>query len=253
MVTATSFWKRVGGAFRANGNGHHAHNEPEFPEEPAPITPPPSNGNGLLNNGRGARAGFWDWFRRGTGLEDARIQRERMNGVLDELHDQLRRHDHRSATVTAAIDRVADTLDRLACGQQTNNEHMLELTDLAQRAETRGAHLSATIEEMPASMQAQAEAIRSVATQMRHTHQSDQALTQTLHHLGQTVESLRLASTMQLDTMQRRHDTDVQQAEALRTLLREQQQRFLFVTLAAVVSMGAISAGLVTLAYLLGA
>jgi hypothetical protein len=106
----------------------------------------------------------------------------------------------------------------------------------------------ATVLELPASLQAQAEAVRLVARRMEVSQSADAQLVGSLQQFARAVEDLRSSGAAQTQTIEEIAGTSARQHDTLRTALREQNRRLLLVcgvttglTLAAMLAAVAIA------------
>lgn len=238
MPSGISFWKRVGSALRANfnrsdGNGKTAS---------AAIEPTgPSGGNGRdAGNGASSVASLLPWTRRQRSIEQLREGYERVLELMDAMHGHFEKQDRRAEELTAGVDRIGGTLVQLADAQRAQGECIASIAARVNDAAKYSASLSTMLLEMPASLQAQTEAIRMVAREMEATRAAD---AQFLQHFSQATDALHDAGTAQVETLQRLHDAGQHQKDALQLFVRSQTRLLLTITIiVAVLGLGAVGA-----------
>jgi hypothetical protein len=233
MSSGLTFWKRVGNAFRAeqaaprNGNGgKHTIASVEH-ESPTAA----------------AGASVFPWVRRRQEIRQIDERYQRVLELMDALRAHFEAQDRRAAELTAGIDRVGGTLERLADVQRGQAEGLTRLAERVDVAAKYGGDLAALMVEMPASVQAQAEAMRAVARQMEATRSADGQLTDSLRQFSRATDSLHESGRAQVEALQRLDSTSKFQEENLRGYVHS-QTRLLFVitVIVAVLGLGLIAA-----------
>jgi methyl-accepting chemotaxis protein len=163
--------------------------------------------------------------------------------LMDAMRDHFETQDLRAAEVTAGIERVGGTLEQLAGSQRTQSEGITSIATRVDDAVRRSTGLATMLAEMPASFQAQAEAVHAVARQMEAARAADAELTISLQRFSQAADSLRDAGTAQVDSLQRLHETSRGQKESLQAFVRQQTRLLLIITvIVAVLGLGAVAA-----------
>ncbi|MFQ5806279.1 MAG: hypothetical protein ACE5I3_07510 [Phycisphaerae bacterium] len=244
MSSGISFWKRVGSAFRAradrnDGNGYGAALAVE------PADPARENG-GDTESGTSSVSSLLPWVRRGKSLRQLDERYQRVLELMDAIRVHFEKQDRRAAELTAGVDRVGRTLEQLAGMQRAQSECVASVAARVNDAAKYSAGLSTVLLEMPASLQAQAEAVRAVARQMEAARAADGQLVSSLRQFSQAADSLRDAGTVQVETLQRLHDAGEHQKESLQTFVRQQTRLLLIITIiVAVLGLGAVAASVV--------
>lgn len=244
MSAEISFWKRVGNVFRANGrdaiySGGNG-NKPALCVEAVG----PERGNGRdTDHGGSPASSLLPWVRRQRSLEQLREGYQRVLELMDAMCVHFERQDRRAEELTASIDRVGGTLEQLANAQRSQSERVVSIASRVDEAAKYSAGLSATLLEMPASLQAQAESVRAVARQMEAARDADAQVVSSLHQVGQAVDSLRDAGDVQVQTLQRLRDSGARQEESLQAFVRKQSHLLLITAIiVTVLGLGAVAA-----------
>jgi hypothetical protein len=238
MSSGISLWKRLGGAFRANadsddGNGNGA----ALAVEPAD----PVRDNGRRSARRASS--LLPWVRRGRSLKQLDERYQRVLELMDAMRVHFEGQDRRAEELTAGVSRVGCTLEQLADTQRAQGECVASIATRVNDAARHSASLSTMLLEMPASFQAQAEAVRAVARQMEATRAVDAQLVSSVQQFGQAANSLRTASTVQVEALQRLHDGGTRQEESLQAFVRQQTRLLVVLTIiVAVLGLGAVAA-----------
>lgn len=241
MSSGISLWKRFGSAFRANvnrGDGNEA--DPAATIEPA--EPARENvrdrGNGPLSV-----SSLLPWVRRNRSLRQLDERYQRVVELMDALRDHFERQDRRAAELAAGVDRLGGTLDQLVGTQRVQSECVASIAARVDDAARHSAGLATMLREMPASIQAQAEAVRAVARQMETSRATDEQLLGSLRQFSRAADSLCHSGTAQVETLQRLHDTGKHQEESLRAFVRSQTRLLVIITIiVAVLGLGAVAA-----------
>jgi hypothetical protein len=185
-------------------------------------------------------------------LHDRRDAQARVLELMDAMQRHFDRQDGRSQQLTESVDRVATILESLAETQRNQGD---TIRTLAMQAEVAGRHHAAvaeTMQQMPASLLAQAEALRTVARRIEMGQESEGQLVHSLQRFGGAVDSLRAAGLAQVETLQNLHAAERAQKDALTALIRDQGRRFLVLMIvASVMAFGALGALTYTLAFVM--
>ena len=225
MSTSSTFWKRVGSAFRINSDGG-------LTPDSTPtimITRDPRSPNRLNGEDNGG-SGFFPWQkRRRREAAEMRDRQTRFMELLDALKTHFEAQDRRGEQLNNSLASVASTLETIASSQQTQTRSISTIAQHSENAARHAAALLATTVELPASLQAQAEAVRSVARRLEAGQATDAQLVFSLQHFGQAVDSLHQAGSLQVETLQRLHQTDERHHEQFRALIRSQNRRVYWV------------------------
>ncbi|MBU0616104.1 MAG: hypothetical protein KKI02_00135 [Planctomycetes bacterium] len=200
--------------------------------------PKPTNGD--------SRPSWLPWVRRRSAIERLDERYQRVLELIDAMRDHFEAQDCRAAEVTAGLERMGGTLDRLADTQQVQCEGIASIATRVNDAARSSAGLATMLAEMPASLQAQAQAVHAVARQMEATRAADAELTSSLQQFSHAADSLRDAGTAQVVSLQRLHETSRGQKESLQVFVRQQSRLLLIITIVVMVlglgSIGALAA-----------
>lgn len=247
MSTTSTFWKRVGSAFRINSDGG-------LTPDSTPtilITRDPRSPNRLDgDDDASAFSGFFPWQkRRRKEAAELRDRQSRFMELLVALKTHFEAQDRRGEQLNSSLESVAGTLEVIATAQQAQTKSMSTIAQHAESASRHAGALLATTVELPAALQAQAEAVRSVARRLEAGQATDVQLVSSLQHFGHAVDSLHQAGTLQVETLQRLHHADEQHHEQFRALIRAQNRRVYWIcgliTAAFALSTAALIAALI--------
>lgn len=254
MSHAISFWKRLSHMVRGNGHaaaaraGLHASDglngaAAEEHEHPAGDGPQQAGHDG---NGHALASARRGWLTRSG-------DHERVMQLVDAMHAHFERQDRRSEELAVSVDRVASTLSRLAEAQQVQSDHLSSMVGHVCQTREHAAALAASLREMPASIQSQAELARLVGRHMESAGRTNGQLVDSLQRFGQAAETLRDSGAAQFETMQRLHASDQEQRQTLVTFIHVQNRRFLVgAVIAAALGIGTLITLVITLVTLLG-
>lgn len=186
-------------------------------------------------------------------LNEKRDAFTRVADLMDAMQKHFERQDARAQQLTQSVERVAGILEELADAQRGQGD---TLRSIAVQAEVAGRHNAAvaeTMQRMPESLLAQAEALRTVARRIEMGQESEGQMVHSLQRFGGAVDSLRAAGLAQVETLQNLHAAERAQRDALTVLVRDQGRRFLVLMIVAgVMSIGALAALGLTVAFLVG-
>jgi chromosome segregation ATPase len=238
MSSDTSFWKRLGNILRADGRNRNGNSGVQC------VTPTESvSGNGRERIDADSRSSLLPWVRRKKAIERLDERYQRMLELIDAMRGHFEAQDCRAAEVTAGLERVGGTLDRLADTQQAQCDGIASIVARVDDAARSSTGLTTMLAEMPASLQAQAEAVHAVARQMEATRAADAQLTGSLQRFGQAADSLGKSGAAQVESLQRLHETSADQKESLQVFVHQQTRLLLIITVSvAVLGLGAIGA-----------
>ncbi len=240
MSTATSIWQRVGSVFRTpdqplNGEGAALHIEPvRASANPGPDAAEPRS--------------LFPWRRR---TRDELQRREHVAKLMDTLAAHFEQQDQRSAEMTAAIRDLGQILQQLATTQGTQAQHVASIAEHADRLARRSGALETILGELPASVQAQAEAVRAVANELGASRAAGDRLRGALDRFGEAAEAWQRCGTEQTEAVGRMHETTTRQADTLQQFVAQQSRRLLTITVALGVVALAALAGLGTALFLI--
>ncbi len=184
---------------------------------------------------------------RTTPIEQLQNAYERIGQLMDAMQNHFGASDERARALGASVERVATSVERLADAQVSQGRF---IAAIAQHTETSARH-GATLIEMPASLQAQADALRSLARHMAAAHEQGAHLVQSLQSFGRAVEGLSESGSRQTQTLERLHESGLDQVETLRDFLGKQGQRFTWLIATVLLVSVAAIAGLGTLTFAL--
>jgi chromosome segregation ATPase len=182
-----------------------------------------------------SRPSLLPWVRRRQAIERLDERYQRVIELIDAMRGHFDAQDRRAAEVSAGLERMGGTLDRLADTQQAQCEGIASIATRVDDAARSSAGLVTMLAEMPASLQAQAEAVHAVARQMEATRAADAEMTVSLNQFGQAAESLRSAGTAQVESLQRLHVSSQGQKESLRAFVRQQRRLLMVITVVVIV------------------
>jgi hypothetical protein len=181
------------------------------------------------------------WVRRQKSLDRLDERYQRVLELLDLMRLHFERQDQRAVELAAGVERVGSTLEQLAGTQRTQGECLASIVGRVEDAARASKGLSSMLAEVPASLQAQAEAVRTVARQMEASRATDAELVGSLQQFSHAADSLRNAGTVQTETLQRLHDTGERQTASLQAFVRQQTRLLLLITgIVVVFGLGAI-------------
>lgn len=231
MAEQRTFWRRIGGMFRAEssepgdrGRGHAAVVDDPRQRDPADAAP--------LAHGESAAPTPW-WRRRQAKQAQAREMSLRMMELAGAMKQHFHQQDERAARLAAALERVGGTLQQLADVQGSQGEHLASMVTHAEHSSKHAAQMTETLGRLPDSLVAQAEAIRSVGRQLEVGQEADTQMMHSLQHFGRAVDTLSSSGTAQVEVLQQLTTAQRQQQEALSTLMRAQSRRQLMIMIIA--------------------
>jgi phage-related tail protein len=251
MSNQVSFWQRVGNIFRGgrtlrpsgNGNGQAG----EAVLEPQSLA---AAGEGVTETptATSSSPGLMRWGRREPTLVQVRDGYQRVLETMDALQEHFHRQDERTAQLGESVDRMVGILDQLAETGRNQQEHVRRIAENVSEAGQHTAAMSASLSQMPRSLQLQTEALKTVLRQMESSQQSDTQLMQSLERLSGAADALNASGAAQVQTLERLDSSDREQKQALTVLVREQGRRFLIIMgVAALLGLGALAALAVTM------
>lgn len=226
MSAGVSFLKRVSGAFksdggRGNGNGATLILESlELRAGDGAHAPHRSTGSSLLP---------WVRARHNRELADERYQS--VIELMVAMREHFERQDRHAGEMAEALAGVGATLKELA---ETQGKQCDQVTSIAARMSDAARHsegLFTMLSEMPASMQSQAEAVRTVAQHMESGRAADAELSGSLRQFSEAANALRGAGTAQAEALQRLHDDGRRRGDKLHGSLRRQSRLLLAITI----------------------
>lgn len=280
MATSTStFWNRIGSmlgfAPRANGGVHDPLDHgatgnvpsgvPELaidvegsvgaPSEVLPSGRAGVGSSGVIGVSRtgtesaGAlqvprSGGLLRWASRDPG-STKRDNPERLAALMDAMRAHFESQDRRSEQLTSAVERMAVNLEQLSTAQQAHGACIGSIAAHLETANRHACELRETLARVPSSIQAQAEALRSISRQLELSGEQDAQMALSLQRLGGVVDSLSQAGSAQVDVLQQLRVESDEQRQSLTMLVREQGRRFLIMMIVAgamvVAALGAMS------------
>ena len=238
MSSEVSFWKRVGSAFRAGGPLMACENSEVSPLAVAPAGDRPGGGNGWRSGGFRL-----PWVGRRQSLRQLDERYRQMLELADAIRDHFERQDERARELTAGVERLGCTLEQLAEAQRAESRCIASIAARMDEASRHTAGLSATLLELPAALQAQAEAVHAVARQMEASRASDLELVGSLQQFSRAADALRDSGAAQIDTLRGLHQAGEAQHECVAAFVRQQTRLLLIIALVVtVVGLGALCA-----------
>lgn len=247
MSAHASFWNRVGSFFRHSSDSFFdtasaaRNRENGAGRQPAPKPAPvalverpaePRPGTGLLRLMR----------------SPARDAYERMGELMDGVQRHFDAQDRRAEQLAHSVERVATMLAALAETQRAQEACIRAITTQVESSGKFAASVSEAVGRMPASFQAQGEALRSIARQLEVLQESDGQLVLSLQKFGTAADALHASGIAQVQTLKELHESGRQQHYQTTATLREQNRRFmlvLMVTAGALVGVAACVAGFI--------
>lgn len=257
MANQASFWTRVGSFFRSdvpsNGRGDQSLTNSAVASEVVPlgsVDGSRSQSESASHSGRLSRS-ILHWGRRDPLAR--RDGSERVSLLIDAMTEHFDKQDQRAEQLAQAVNRMAGILEQLPDVQRGHSDSMGHIASHLEMANRHACELRETLARVPSSIQAQAEAIRSVSKQLEASAASEAQVIESLHQLGQVTGTLGQAGTAQVDALQRIHAENSDQRAALTALVHQQGQRFLITMIVAgILVMGALGTMAVTLWMTLG-
>ncbi len=285
-ATHTSFWQRVGTMFRTptlgNGRKGAARKRPNISsddhraasiadagasdkeraarnghaggglDDSALGAAPPQHeestrtGNG---DGKSSEGGFLTTIRRRRPSSALIAERyERVGQLLGSLREYFEQQDRRSKELSDAVSRMADVLEQLPETQRSQGETMQAIAAHLQTGNRQASELRETLVRVPSAIQAQADAIQAVSRQLGVASNADSQLVGSLQRLSRVVNGLGISNREQIETLQRMHAESIEQRDAMASVIREQNRRYLVIVAGAgVVTLAAIGALLIVL------
>lgn len=220
MSATTGFWKRVGNLFRHDYLTPGARRETTAVILDDPPAASPHNGHAGAHDQRPLAARRLFWTR-------SRFTHERVLELMDAMQEHFRRQDLRAEALAASVDRVGEIIERLAESQRAQGESIAVIAAQVTSAGQQTARLAYTLSEVPTSLAAQAQVVRSIAQSLDAARETETQMVQSLQRFGLAVDSLRETGSAQVEALQRMHTSDLEQTDALKGFIREQNRRHL--------------------------
>ena len=226
MSAGISFFKRANGAMHrgggVNGAGTTLVLEPRGPESQTPENRGRNtNGSSLLP---------WVRLRRKRELAEERYQQ--VIELMDSMCAHFERQDERAGEMAAALSRVSGALERLSENEKKQADHVAAIASRMGDAARQTEGLMTMLSEMPASMQSQADAVRTVAEKMEASRAADAELSESLRNFSDATDALRGAGAAQTDALNRLHSDEKLRAERVERALARQNRLMLTITVA---------------------
>lgn len=259
MPNQSTLWSRLGGMFRGHGgDGRLARSGNGNGSEPGtrssasatgvaavgsiePAAEPPSESADSSFAPPRSMSSLLRWGRSNANAAQLRAGHQHIIELAGTIREHLAKQDSRAERLADSVERMAGAMQQLAETQQAQGRFVQTIAERAEKAGRHAAAISETLSRMPSSLQAQADALHSVARQMETGRDCNQKLTHSLDRFGQAVDALRSAGAAQVETLQRMHVDNREQKQSLADLLREQGRRFLIaIIVAAALGVGAI-------------
>ncbi len=247
-MSTTGFWKRIADTFRGSDSSVRTNGKNGAI---ALHLDRPANGNGHGDhNGARSDGGRLGWLG-GAGRSELREGYRRTLELMDAMRMHFERQDRRFEQLAAGVDRVAQTLERLEVTARIQGESLSGIAEQSEGANRHAATLAATLLELPASMQAQVDAVRTIARQMEVSSEVSGQLVHSLQRVSHAAETLRDTNATQLTSLQQAIAGEGKRHEALTGFIREQSRRLTVITIVAAAAGIIAIGGLVTMTVLL--
>ena len=239
MSNTSTFWKRVGSAFRLGNDGNLSSTATPTVLELRPL-------RGASMDSDQSSAGLFGWqSKRKREAAELRERQSRFMELLAAMRTHFEAQDRRSEKLESAIQSVAGTLDEISQSQKEQSQSLAVIAQHTDAAAKNAAAMLATTIELPASLQAQAEAVRTVAKRMESAQETDAELVGSLQNLGRALDELHRAGALQVETLQRLNMSDARNQDQFRALLKAQNRRIYWVCGVIVAAFALSTAGLI--------
>jgi len=238
MNSSFTIWKRIERILRGRGFDFGSLGLVFVPGRESRLEPLRFEAKGLTVKDRNtlssasppaaARSSWADWLpwsRRQATVTELREGYARMLDLLDAVKTHFDSQDRRASELTSAVNQVAGTLEQLAAAQKTHGESMATVARQVDGVSRAAGPLMTGLVELPASLQAQADAVRNVARRLEATHAGQGDIVAALDRFGQSGETLRQAGEAQVQTLARLSQGNQQLHEALTAAIRQQSRR----------------------------
>ncbi|MFN0137647.1 MAG: hypothetical protein ACKVS9_16200 [Phycisphaerae bacterium] len=227
MTSTPSFWKRVENFVRGrNGIDDFSVLTPVHFETARPANKN-GNGNGHVDRDlRGGSLSDWlPWPRKRASVNELREGYARMLELLDAVRGHFDSQDRRSAELNGSIQQIAGTLEQLAQHQRSQGSHIATMAGQIDAVGRASGPLIAGLIELPASLQSQADAVRSVAKRLETAHAEQAQVVDALSRFGDAGETLRQSGEAQVNALSRLHAGSQQLQDALTSAIKQQNRR----------------------------
>ncbi|MEW6249145.1 MAG: hypothetical protein AB1716_00735 [Planctomycetota bacterium] len=213
------FWQRVSRLFRS-GNSDHGGVTILAPPSPPAHDPHATRASGPA-----------PWWRPQARRAQTLAAATRLTEVAEALQDHFRRQDQRAAELSGALERVGGVLAQLAENQRAQGEYLRTIAEHTDAAARHAAAVTTTLARVPDALNAQADAIRTVARQFEIAQESDNQLMHSLQQFGRAVDTLGTSGNAQVEALQRLSGAQQRQHEAFGALVQEQHRRYLVIVI----------------------
>ncbi len=229
-----TFWQRVGDFFRPETTLNRLSSGGQLTDYSTDLVP--------LESETGSIPRSW-WSRRSNKSSNTRAAIAQMGDLAGSLNDHFRKQDKRAEELGRAVNRLAETLCNLAEAQRDQGEQVRFIAENAGESSRHQAALSESLSRVPASLTAQADAIRAMVRQMEIAQDADTHMFESMRRLSEAVNNLNSSATSQVETLRRINTAEREQKAALIALVRDQGRRFLIVTFtSAAIGLAALAA-----------
>lgn len=224
MTSTPSFWKRVENFVRGrSGADDFSVLPPVHFEVARPVS---KNRNASVDRDLGGSNGGWfSWGKKRPSVSELREGYARMLELLDAVRGHFDAQDRRSTELNGSIKQIAGTLEHLAHHQSTQGSHIASMSAQLDAVGRASGPLIAGLVELPASLQSQADAVRSVARRLEAAHAEQSQVVEALSRFGDAGETLRQTSEAQVNALARLHSGSQQLQDALTSAIRQQNRR----------------------------
>jgi chromosome segregation ATPase len=235
MSARTSvFFKRIEGLFHRNGkahrNGHdvatNGHGNGNGAGELTYVVHAPEKSASSAALAHNGSTGLFSWGRRERSMQQLREAYGRVVELMDSMQAHFSRQDQRSTELTRSVQSVATTIEHLARQQESQGQTLGRAVEHIGGVVKQFGPVSASLLDLPASLHMQADAIRSVATQLEISQEADTQLMHSLQRFGQAVDALRESGASQVVTLTRLNASQAGERDALKTFIAAQNRRF---------------------------
>ncbi len=242
MSAALTFWKRVEDLFRPRARLLNRNETGRIGYAGVSLDPPakPEAGNG---------SSLAPWSRWGGRHAELRENFLKVSESLDQLHERLQRGEQRDTEVGDTLRDIRASLESLTGQQARQHELMDQICTRLAEMESRGNRIATALQELPAALRAQADAVQAVGGQLEVSRETDASLRDSLNSFERAASEMRESGAVQLETLSRLQNAQEGSREELESALKRQNRRFLWVagisTVLSLAALGLLVANLV--------
>ncbi|HUU83770.1 MAG TPA: hypothetical protein VM243_09725 [Phycisphaerae bacterium] len=245
-------WTRIGHWVRNAGQGDWGQQALRLPpddvagpadHDPTAERPDSDNGAKLLQPLSRRR-------RREQTLETLQEGFAKLVALIDEIYQHLGRQDRRSEQIVEALTQLADTTARLPEAAQEQSRQLGTIAAQLEAGNDRARRWEAAISDLdlPRLAEAQRQALDVIGCKLENAKQTEERMLQTLHSLGDALDSWQETSTASTATLQGLQEAATRRDENLATLMTEHSRRFTwFFVITLVMAVAAITMGILAL------